>query len=363
MANQSFLIDKSKAAAEKTRDSVGRLVYIYSPRTWREKGILWTAGVLLVTYVIVVVVLGIIWSREPAFFDVRENALAKAQGSEEQLVTGYYTTAALVRIAETLLEKPGGYLSNDMTPPGVYLDNIPNWEFGALTELRDSARALRNDFSRSQSQSVEDKDLSIADPQFNYDSESWILPSSESEYKKGIRALNNYLDRLADANDQDGQFFARADNLRAYLVIVEKRLGSLAQRLAASVGEVRFNVDLAGDPSARQSTPTPEQRQVQTPWLEIDNVFYEARGYTWALLHVFKALRIDFFRVLQDKNAVVSLNQVIRELEGANAAMWSPMVLNGKGYGPLANHSLVLASYISRANAAIIDLRDLLRQG
>jgi hypothetical protein len=28
-----------------------------------------------------------------------------------------------------------------------------------------------------------------------------------------------------------------------------------------------------------------------------------------------------------------------------------------------ANHSLVMASYISRANAALIDLRDLLEQG
>jgi hypothetical protein len=43
--------------------------------------------------------------------------------------------------------------------------------------------------------------------------------------------------------------------------------------------------------------------------------------------------------------------------------MYSPMVLNGGGFGLLANHSLVMASYITRANAAITDLRDLLSQG
>ncbi|MCB1707405.1 MAG: DUF2333 family protein, partial [Halioglobus sp.] len=43
--------------------------------------------------------------------------------------------------------------------------------------------------------------------------------------------------------------------------------------------------------------------------------------------------------------------------------VWSPMILNGSGFGLMANHSLVMASYISRANAAIIDLRDLLSQG
>lgn len=363
MANQNFLVDKSKVVAEKTRDNVGRLIHVYNPRTWREKGLLWTGGVLLVTYAVVVVVLGIFWSREPAFFDVHQNALAKADGFQTKLVTGYYSTAALIRVAETLLDKPGGYLSNDMTPPGVYLDNIPNWEFGALVEVRDFARALRNDFSRSQSQSVEDEDLAVADPQFNYNSESWILPSTESEYRRGIDALYNYLNRLADEDDVDGQFFARADNLREYLIVVEKRLGSLGQRLAASVGEIRFNTDLAGDPSARQSTPAPDERRHKTPWLEIDNIFYEARGYTWALLHMFKALRIDFVKVLDDKNALVSFNQVIRELENANSPMHSPMVLNGEGYGPLANHSLVMASYISRANAAVINLRELLRQG
>ena len=55
--------------------------------------------------------------------------------------------------------------------------------------------------------------------------------------------------------------------------------------------------------------------------------------------------------------------QIIRELEGTQEAVWSPMILNGSGFGLLANHSLVMASYISRANAAIIDLRDLLSQG
>jgi hypothetical protein len=222
---------------------------------------------------------------------------------------------------------------------------------------------MRNDFSRSQSQSVEDKDLQIADPQFNYDSESWILPSTESEYRKGVEALYRYLERLADQKSQDGQFFTRADNLSKYLEVVEKRLGSLAQRLAASVGQTRFNLDLAGDPNARQSTPTPDQTQFKTPWTTIDDVFFEARGYTWALLHTLRALEVDFASVLQNKNAVVSLKQIIRELESTQEFIWSPIILNGTGFGPMANHSLVMASYISRANAAIIDLRNLLLQG
>jgi hypothetical protein len=178
-----------------------------------------------------------------------------------------------------------------------------------------------------------------------------------------VRYLQNYLRRIADDNVRDGQFFTRADNLAAYIRTVEIRLGSLAQRLASSVGQVSFNINLAGDRSAQQSTPTSEQQQFQTDFWEIDNVFYEARGYTWALLHTLKAIAIDFRPVLENKNALVSLKQIILVLEAANEPKWNPLVLNGRGFGILANHSLVMASYISRANAALIDLRTLLMQG
>ncbi|NIW24807.1 MAG: DUF2333 family protein, partial [Gammaproteobacteria bacterium] len=75
--------------------------------------------------------------------------------------------------------------------------------------------------------------------------------------------------------------YARADNLREWLAVVERRLGSLSQRLSASVGQVRVNTDLAGEPSGGTATPRPSDIPVKTPWLQIDNVFYEARGTAW----------------------------------------------------------------------------------
>ena len=206
-------------------------------------------------------------------------------------------------------------------------------------------------------------DLALAEPQFNFDNDSWLLPPTESEYREGIRHLESYAKRLADADASDAQFYARADNLRYWLGTVQSRLGSLSQRLSASVGKARLNTDLAGDPAAHQSTPGASEFESKTPWLEIDDVFYEARGSTWALIQILKAIEVDFADVLERKNALVSLRQIIRELEGTQDPMWSPVILNGTGYGPLANHSLVMASYISRANAGVIDLRELLAQG
>ena len=320
----------------------------------------------LAVYLVGATAVGWYWSREPDAFPVAEYVRDEAQRNghaEHAKIIGYATTTTLIRIGETLLDKPGGYLSNDKFPPGLWLDNIPSWEYGVLIQMRDMSRSLRKDISRSQSQSTEDKDLIVVEPKFNFDNNSWILPSSEGEYRQAIRALMRYRDRLADDNQNDAQFYARADNLRNWLMDVETRLGSLSQRLSASVGSERINTDLAGDTSAAQSTRTPDITQVKTQWSEIDNVFYEARGTAWALIHILKAIETDFQKVLRDKNATVSLRQIIRELEATQETLWSPMILNGSGFGMFANHSLVMASYISRANAAIIDLRELLSRG
>ena len=102
---------------------------------------------------------------------------------------------------------------------------------------------------------------------------------------------------------------------------------------------------------------------VKTPWNEIDDVYYESRGATLCTDPFLKAAEVDFADVLERKNAAVSLKQIIRELEATRQTIWSPVILNGSGFGIWANHSLVMASYLSRANAALIDLRELLAEG
>ncbi|MEX2525870.1 MAG: DUF2333 family protein [Gammaproteobacteria bacterium] len=318
-------------------------------------------GILGLVYIAVILLLMFFLDSEPDRFDVVD--AAKVQSGSDDPVTGVVSATALYRVMHTILNKPGGYLSNDVFPPGVLMDNIPNWEYGAVIQSRDFARAFRNDFSRSQTQSTEDPDLSVVEPQFNFDSTSWLLPATESEYRTGLNALARYLDRLSDEAEPNAQFYSRADNLRDWFAVVEKRLGSLSQRLSASVGQARINTDLQGDKMAIQSTGTPDLVTVKTPWLEIDDVFYEARGSAWALIHFLRAVETDFRGVLEDKNALVSLKQIIRELEATQQSIWSPVILNGSGFGVMTNHSLVMASYISRANAAVIDLRNLLEQG
>lgn len=327
----------------------------------RTRKKLWLA--VATALVVVCLVSMFFLNHEPEMFDPVTRARAHASEHGQRVVTGYVTTAALIETVEVLLNKRGGYLSNDILPPWVFLDNVPNWEFGVLTQVRDLARAMRNDFSRSQTQSTEDPDLTEADPLFHYDSERWFPPATEGRYENGQEALERYLTRLSDDAQPDAQFFARADNLTDWLSIVEKRLGSLSQRLSASVGQHRINTDLSGERDARQSTAGPTEIAVKTAWTEIDDVFYETRGSAWALIHFLRAMEADFDQVLRDKNALASYRQIIRELESTQEPLQSPMVLNGSKFGMFANHSLVMANYIARANAAIIDLRKLLQDG
>ena len=325
-----------------------------------------TISYTLVSILLLFYFVGVYWSVDVKSFDINQEVNMAATADNVAPVVGYATATTLIKVAGSILDKPGGYLSNDALPPGVFLDNMPAWEFGVLEMVRDMALVLRKDFSRSQSQSLENDHIKKAQTKFNIDHTSWAMPSAESEYRKAIDSLKKYRNALvgiSKAKNDHAQFYARADNLTSYLDEVQKRLGSYSQRLSASVGKEKINTDLAGDNQARQSSYARSSSQIRTSWWQLDDVFYESRGAAWALLHFLKAIEIDFESVLKNKNATISLQQIIRELEASQQTLWSPMVLNGDGFGVLANHSLVMANYISRANAALIDLNELLRKG
>lgn len=336
-----------------------------SPQAYEDaksRGILWGFGTLIGVVAIVMLVLGEWWSREPSQFNVQDEAVERMNVTHtDQMPIGYVYANTLAHIADVILFKPGGYLTNDVAPPGLFCDNIQNWEYGALVMLRDATTALRNHFARDQSQSAEDPDLAMAEPYFYYEHNSWALPSTEAEYVKGVEALHKYMLRLQNptSTSRAAQFHSRADNLWQYTEVVIKRLGGLSTRLAASTD--KFSGAMHGDPSNLVDVNMPTIGQ--TPWLEIDNVFYEARGACWALLHILKAIKHDFSDILLDKRAMNTLDNMIQALENALTPTLSPVVLNGDGFGLFANYSLAMANYIARANAAALDLRDVMNRG
>ncbi|MDO9169484.1 MAG: DUF2333 family protein [Methylobacter sp.] len=330
----------------------------------KSKGILWGFGVFVLIVLAVLLFLGAWWGSEPKQFNIMDEAVKRAEETHttENMPIGYVYTNTLAHIAEVLLHKSGGYITNDVAPPGVFLDNVPNWEYGALVMLRDATTALRNHFARDQSQSAEDPDLAIAEPYFYYEHNSWALPSTEAEYQKGIDSLHKYMERLQKYGGpvKKAQFYSRADNLWQYTEVVIKRLGGLSTRLSANDSS-NYGPGLTKlEQQAAQEKGTPVAK---VTWLEIDDVFYEARGASWALLHILRAIKHDFADILLDKRAMRTVDIMIKALENALTPILSPMILNGSGYGIFANYSLSMANYIARANAAALDLRDIMNRG
>ncbi len=284
------------------------------------------------------------WSRTPSSFEPVRLAQSQADSQQHQMVPGYVSTVTLKQLGETLLNKSGGYLRNDVLPPSVWMDNMPSWEFGVLTHIRDFSSAMQRDFSRSLPQFEDEPDLKQAAEHFAFDSNSWMFPSSERQYRRAISALESYQSRLGTQDEDVAGFTITAEALDSWLNTVTERLQDRLEKLSASHRPLQRAIS-----------------QPHTPRYQLDNVFFETRGQLWALKHLLEAAQVDFAEVLSS-NANELLSQMVIELELSLRSMGSPIILNRHGLGLFANHSLTLAFFVQRQLDHLAQLRQQLNQ-
>ncbi|MFD2436763.1 DUF2333 family protein [Modicisalibacter luteus] len=283
--------------------------------------------VLLVIYLVVCIGLGIWWSLRPDSFDIQQ-AVVEWRGDETQapLPRGVAFSSALTASVDTLLDKPGGLLRNDVAPPGVWLDNMPSWELGVLSQARLTVPALAA-MSNGNAALLTDAETAL-----DTDSEAWIHPSAEKRYALAVALLHDFTNNLSGSSALTN----RGDALAQWLRSEADRFEAMTRRLSASIDDPEALRELGVDESE-----LPEA----TPWYRIDNIFFEARGEAWALMHYLRGLRQDYAPLFEQAGAMAGLERMIAELEMALRPLWSPMVLNGSGFGIFANHSLILANY------------------
>lgn len=297
--------------------------------------------VLVVVYLLVVIGLGIWWSRTPEPLVIDE-AVVVQRGTGEA-ARGAVTTAGLVSVVDTLLNKPGGYLRNDIAPPGVWLDNMPAWEFGVLQQARQLALAMPAMSSQALPEVEQASEALLGS------SRDWFYPSTEHRLNQAGEALSLYLQRLEEPGAQglaDG-----GQGLSPWLYSVADSLDSLSYRLSASLGNPEALADLDVDV---------DRVPGKTPWYKVDNVFFESRGQAWALLSLLKAVRHDQADVLAAHQLTDHWDALIAELQASQRRLWSPVVLNGSGFGMFANHSLVMANHLLGARDRARELADTL---
>lgn len=284
---------------------------------------------LVIIYLLVCIGLGIWWSQRPASFDI-EQAVAAQRGdaAATPAARGAVSMATLMTLIETLLDKPGGYLRNDVAPPGLWLDNMPSWEYGVLNQARLLAQAA------PQLSSGDDAKLKEAIEALSTDSHDWLYPSAERRYAESVQALDTYLLQLSKA--EASGFTARGDGLARWFEAVSQRFGTLTHRLSASIDDPE---------TLRELGVNEDELPESTPWYHIDNTFFEARGDAWALMQLLRGVQHDYADVLARAGSTGNVERLVAELEMAQRRLWSPIVLNGSGFGIFANHSLVLANY------------------
>ncbi|WP_303853409.1 DUF2333 family protein [Salinicola salarius] len=314
---------------------------------------------LVVIYLLVCIVLGIWWSWTPSPTDPRQ-AVQMQRGFPQSVDTGgddaqpppaiapgEALLASNISILDTLLDKPGGYLRNDVMPPGLWLDNMPNWEAGVTRQVRDAVTLL------GESLSAGDAPLAQANESLAGDLESWRWPASETVLRaarnnlgEAFTAVENAAGPGAPNQDAaastDAPASLDASALSDWLAQVQQRLEAQTRQLAANVGQ----------------SPNGDEQDDSTPWLRIDNVFFEARGTTWALAQLMQAARIDYADAIESSGVGADFDQLVAELESSQARVWSPVILNGSGFGLFANHSLMMANYTVRASQLVEKIRN-----
>ncbi len=239
----------------------------------------------------------------------------------------------LVDVMEAQLEGFGGWLPNDLPlTPGWLLDNQPNFQLGVLQAMRHATRVLRDNLSRQRTSDAVHKEADLAYTLFNNDPGKWAFPSAEGQFQKGCNALVRFRRELG----QTAQVYPRADNLVQLLTPLSSELGGATSLLL------------------RNQTG-------KTPWAEVDNHFYFAQGYAYALTGILRAVKVDFAPVLADKKGQEILDLILQSLEESQFEPW--IVTNGGRDGILANHSANLKAYLDDARQKINSLIAILRQG
>ncbi len=266
--------------------------------------------------------------------------------------------AAFVRTNQMLIKQMyENWLPNDLYWPTVFLDNMPSFQLGELEVVRYNVHVLRDNLSRMRTTDKIDVRVEDAFTALSNDPHKWWFPSAEKKWKDAYGDLEIYYRNMLT---RTSQFYARGDNLIELLNDYASLMGGVNTRLvnAPQRSEEILPVD-AGDKKGVGADSS--LVAVNISWRHIDDNFYYAQGVAYGLYESFKAIRIDFKKVLGEKNAVALVNKIIENLERCYFEPW--IVFNGSPQSIFANHSLNLSGVFNDARQKIDSLAMALKQG
>lgn len=217
--------------------------------------------------------------------------------------------------------------------PAYVLDNMPNFQIGIMTAVRDGAGTMRNFVNKTPEQQ---KHIKKAEELLRYSPYIWLTakkgkvglaPSANAQYRKARIELLKY-------NDED--FILYQADFETYLTRLSGALRRLIQKNDSRIIEHSSSL-------------------LDT---KADDVFYMTRGYAFASWQIALAMGFDFKKLIVQYDVYNEWTYLLSSLQ--KAAEFKPLyVRNGKLGGIFgANHLLVQNYYLERALVAATQIKD-----
>ena len=248
-----------------------------------------------------------------------------------EAVAGERFASAIIAIIDHELESFTGWRPNDFVlwGPTVLADNNSNRQLGIIMAVRETVRVFKDHLTKVSSDPYDPK-LVAAETFFRNDAERLWIPSAESRFRDAVAALREYIHGLRATPPT-----SRAMNLRNVEAI---RLFQTWTDMLGNAHAMLYRQD-AG-------------------FGESDDLFYQAQGVAHVMLHVMRALEVEYRRDLQNRAILPTLfEEVIGAL--APAATLKPLlILDGDPESIFANHRRNLDAFVAEARQKMYSIRE-----
>ena len=218
--------------------------------------------------------------------------------------------------------------------PAYMLDNMPSFQLGLMSSISTLSKAFAQ---KNDNLPTEESHLQTAAELLQYPGNIWMFsphnklvpaPSSNSQYRRARKQLQNYNRDLADGREL---FIAKAEDLNYFLKAIQKDLTQSSRRLSNQIRE--------------HSTDFYDGKA--------DNIFYYEQGKLYSYYLLLKALGVDYKDVIVQHNIYQPWTALLNTLE--KASKLSPLVVrNGELDSLTAPNHLATLGYFNYKSIAVL---------
>jgi hypothetical protein len=313
-----------------------------------------TSSRLLKTLIVILLVIllawpvtfGIVWGLNQAYTAIDptrfpfsdskiQGILQKTKADAPEPEKGIALSRAMTARLEAELDSAFGWSVNDLwVSPTRWLDNRGNRQKGVIFATRMLVTFYATQLAKYGQVDAENEFLKAArEKHFAFTEDSWWLPSSESEYQKGLDLIRKY-----DAALTQGKavFNMRSDDLyNLFTFILSNQF--LDQPMGLLV-----------------------QATESVPYTELDDRIYYTQGVI-LVLRDFMGTLVELYPVIRSKGGDENINIAFHEME--RICTFDPLVvLRGRHDSVMADHRGKMASYLISIRERLNDAAQSIRR-